>query len=450
MKKTSAANAKKAAVRRYTLLLFAVMLLFALLPASVKAKDYPKADTISSRYIAVYNVRNGRLVFSLDAESRTAPGSTAKIMTGILALEHFEGQLDTVVTVSAAALRGLEGSSVLGLKSGEEISVRDLLYALLVAGANDAANVLAIETAGSITGFVSMMNRKAEELGAENTLYLNATGLDSTAYTTAADTARIAAYAYENATFMKMCSTRAYTVAATNKNAEVTVYTKNLLLSNQSEYYSKDAKGLSAGNTEKAGYCIVSAVDYGAYPYVCVAIGSEKDAAGKIGGYADVRGLLEWASGNFADRKILDPSAIVCEVPVEAGRDADHVLVVPSESVYAFLDVDIRSDEITLSYELNCTALRAPVEKGAEIGTATLLLDGNPIGSVALVTKSAVKRSAWRGFFASLGDAVKSPAFLIGAAVLVVLFILLTFGRYFFIYKKAKTQNGYKNGHNLK
>lgn len=450
MKKGTAVKPQASACRRCAEVIALIMLVFLLFPIPAEAKDYPKADAVSSRYIAVYNVRNGRLVFSKDADSRTAPGSTAKIMTGILALEHFEGRLDTVVTVSAAALRGLEGSSVLGLKSGEEIPVQDLLYALLVAGANDAANVLAIEIAGSITGFVSMMNRKAAELGAESTLYLNATGLDSTAYTTAADTAKIAAYAYDNATFMKMCSTRAYTVSATNKNAEVTVYTKNMLLSNQSEYYSKDAKGMSAGNTEKAGYCIVSAIDKGAYPYICVAIGSEKDASGKIGGYTDVRGLLEWANGNFSERKILDQSAIICEMPVQAGRDADHVLIVPSGSVYAFLDVDIDSADIKLSYQLDRDKLRAPVERGAEVGTATLLLDGNPIGSVSLVTKSSVKKSAWRGFWADLGDTLTSRTFLIVAAILVVLFVLFTIGRYFLIYKKAKIKSGYKNDRSIK
>lgn len=450
MRKKSSAKPQASPRRRCAAAVALVMLIFLSFSVPAGAGDYSKADDISSRYVAVYNVQNGRLVFSKEADSRTAPGSTAKIMTGILALEYFEGRLDTVVTVSAAALRGLEGSSVLGLKSGEEIPVQDLLYALLVSGANDAANVLAIEIAGSITGFVSMMNAKATELGAENTLYLNATGLDSTAYTTAADTAKIAAYAYHNATFMKMCSSRAYTVSATNKNEAVTVYTKNMLLSNQSEYYSKDAQGMSAGNTEKAGYCIVSAIDKGAYPYICVAIGSEKDAAGKIGGYTDVRGLLEWANGNFAERKILDQSAIICEMPVQAGRDADHVLVVPAGSVYAFLDVDIDSADIKLSYQLDRDKLKAPVEKGAEVGTAILLLDGNPIGSISLVTKSAVKKSAWRGFWADLGDTLTSRTFLICAAVLVVLFILFTIGRYFLIYKKAKIKSGYKNDRSIK
>ena len=132
MRKNSTAKSQASVYRRCAAVVALIMLIFVSFSVPAGAEDYPKADDISSRYVAVYNVRNGRLVFSKDADSRTAPGSTVKIMTGILALEHFEGRLDTVVTVSAAALRGLEGSSVLGLKTGEEIPVQDLLYALLL------------------------------------------------------------------------------------------------------------------------------------------------------------------------------------------------------------------------------------------------------------------------------------------------------------------------------
>ena len=153
----------KKACRRFLCLLFAVLLF----PLSALAEPYEKEDELASPHIAVYNTVNDRLVYQKGANEKILPASTAKIMTGILALEHFEGRLDTKVTVTTAALRGLEGSAVLNLKAGEEIPVRDLLYVMLVAGMNDAANVLAIEIAGSIVDFVSLMNQKAKEIGAE-------------------------------------------------------------------------------------------------------------------------------------------------------------------------------------------------------------------------------------------------------------------------------------------
>ncbi len=441
-------NAAAHRIRSLGVVLLAVLLcLFCAAP--IDAESYDRE--VASPYVAVYNVRNGAYVYTEAADERIAPGSTVKIMTGILALEYFDGRLDTVVTVTASALRGLEGSSVLGLKAGETIPVRDLLYALLVAGANDAANALAIAACGSISAFVAEMNAKAKELGALDTLYLNATGLDNgTAYTTAADTAKIAAYAYENPTFMQMCSARAYTVAATNQNEEVTVYTKNMLLSTQSEYYCRDAKGMSSGYTDLSGYCIVSVMDTGAYPYVCVAMGSEKNAAGKIGGYPDVEGLLDWASDNFEERKVLDKSSILGELPVRAGRGTDHVLVVPRESVYAYLDVDIDLSTLQISPSLEEESLKAPVEKGTVVGTVFILLDGNPIGSTELVAKSYVARSAWLGFFDDLGEMLTSKIFLLSVGALIIVMGLFTIGRYFLIYKKASPKKGHKNGREIK
>lgn len=429
----------------YHLVIFLTALLL-FFPMRTGAADFPKADSLSSTYIAVYNVQNGHVVFAKDADSRIAPSSTAKIMTGILALESFGNRLDTKITVTAAALRGLEGSTVLGLKSGEEISVRDLLYAMLVAGANDAANVLAIEVAGGILPFVSMMNEKAAALGAENTLYLNATGLDNdSAYTTAADTAKIAAYAYRNPTFMEMCNARTYTVSATNKNEEVTVYTRNLLLSTQYGYYDANAQGMITGYTERAGYCTVSIHDNGAFPYVCVAMGAQKDADGTIGSYRDVKNLLNWATGNFIDRKILDKAKIITELPVRAGSGADHVLIVPEDSLYAFLDIDADLSQIKLIPELETKKLSAPVEKGEKVGTLTLQLDGEVIGSVALVAKSGVKKSSWINFWDTVGKILSGKPFLIALGVLIGCFFIFTTGRYFAIYKKANSGSHHKN-----
>ncbi len=421
-------------------------LLFCLLfPLSVSAADFSQEDTLVSPHIAVYNVENGYFVYRKAAEEKTLPSSSAKIMTGILALEHFEGRLDTKVTVTSAALRGLEGSAVLNLKAEEEISVRDLLYAMLVAGMNDAANVLAIEVSGSIQNFVSLMNRRAKELGAQSTLYLNPTGFDNaSAYTTAEDTARIAAHAFQNETFMQMSSLRAYTVSATNMHGAVTVYTRNSLISTQSEYFYANAEGISAGYTEMGGYAIVSASSAGTYPYVCVVMGGERSADGKIGSYNDVKKLLSWADDNFLERKLLDSSRIVAELPVLAGR-SDHVLVVPDSSVYAFLDADTDLSQLTYSVELDYDTLTAPVKKDRIVGSIMLILDGEPITSTMLVTKTDVKKSAGGAFLLTLSRIVTHPVFLIAVIVLALIAALILYIKYYF--KKGTSHHGMQKPH---
>lgn len=437
--------------RKFFALLFAlIFILIQALPFAVSAEEYDNEENLSSKYAAVYNTKTGSFVYTLNAEEKTEPASTAKIITAIIALEYFEGELDTVVTVTSAALKGLEGSSVLNLKSGEEIPVIDLIYATLIAGMNDAANALAIAISGSILNFVTLMNDKAEEIGAENTLYLNPTGLSSSAYTTAEDTAIIAAYAYENKLFMEICNTRAYQVTETNKNPAVTIYTRNALLTPQSDYFWTYAEGMSYGYTETGGYAVVSAASYGTYPYICVAMGSEKDTSGTIGGYLDIKSLLSWASNNFAERKVLDKSKILCELPVRAGDDVGHVLIVPSEAVYAFLDVDIDLSRITLSEELRYNSLTAPVEKGTVVGTVTISLDGNPIGYTELITKTSVRRSALGSFLLTLESIVTNKFFIIFVMILVIAAIVFFTAKYSLLSKKANRSSHYKNHKNIK
>ena len=412
--------------RKLAILLSVLSLILILSPITVCAKDYEKEDTLSSENIVVYNMDMGFSVYRKNYNEKISPGSTVKIMTALLALEYFENRLDTVVTVPAAALRGMEkGSAVLNLKENEEITVLDLIHATLIAGMNDAANTLAFAIGGNMKNFVSLMNEKAKELGAYDTLYLNATGLTSSAYTTAYDTARIAAYAYENEIFMEICSKRYHTVAETNLHPAVTIYTRNSFLTPKSEYYYSYAEGISTGYSDENGAQLVCAVSHGNYAYVCVAFGSKKDGTGTIGGYSDVKNLLTWASGNFAERKILDRSQIICELPVRAGKDVAHVLVVPYKSVYAFLDKDADLSKIELSEQLYYEKLNAPVQKGDCVGFVTIILDGVPIGTTFLIAKSNIRQSFGGGLLLGLEKTVTHPVFI--AFLIIALFAFSVF-----------------------
>lgn len=411
--------------RKLAILLSILSLILIFSPLAVHAKDYEDEDSLSSENIVVYNIDMGFSVYRKNQNEKVAPGSSVKIMTALLALEYFENRLDTVVTVPAAALRGLEGSAVLSLKENEEISVLDLIHATLIAGMNDAANTLAFAIGGNMKNFVELMNTTAKELGAFDTLYLNATGLSSSAYTTAYDTARIAAYAYENELFMEIASKRYYTVAETNLHPAVTIYTKNSFLTPKSEYYYLYAEGISTGYTNDGGAQLVCAASHGNYAYVCVAFGSKKDGSGTIGGYSDVKNLLSWASKNFTERKVLDRSQIICELPVRAGKDVAHVLIVPYKSVYAFLDKDADLSKITFSEQLYYEKLDAPVQKGDCVGFVIVFLDDVPIGSTPLIAKSNIRQSFGGGILLGLEKVVTHPVFI--AFFLIALLFLCSF-----------------------
>lgn len=398
--------------------LFLTLCCFSFLaPLTVCAQAYQKEDELTSSNVTVFNTEKGFSVYGKDEHKKAAPGSAVKIMTAILALEYYEGCLDTVLTVPSGATRGLEGSAVLNLKPDEQIPVIDLIHATLIAGMNDAANTLAFAIGGTMTGFVKLMNEKAKELGALNTMYMNATGLTSAAYTTAYDTAKIAAYAYENELFMEICSKRAYQVAQTNIHDPVTIYTKNSFLTPKSEYYYQYAEGICTSYSNLDGAQLVCAASNGNAPYICVALGSKKDGDGKIPGYGEVKSLLSWASSNFAEKKVLDKSQIICELPVRAGKDVAHVLVVPQQSIYAFLDKDTDLSKVSLSEQLDYDRLDAPVQKGACVGTLTVMLDGMPIGETPLIAKSTVRQSTSGQLLLFAEGVVTSKFFIISTLI---------------------------------
>ena len=420
------------------LFLLSIFLFSTFAPLTVNAKSYQNEETLTSTNLAVFNTDKGILVYGKDEHTKVAPGSAVKIMTAIIALEYFEDRLDTVLTVPPGAVRGLEGSAVLNLKADEQIPVIDLIHATLIAGMNDAANTLAFAIGGTMTGFVKLMNDKAKELGAFNTMYMNATGLTSGAYTTAYDTAKIASYAYENSLFMEICSKRTYQVAQTNIHEPVTIYTKNSFLTPKSEYYYQYAEGICTSYSNADGAQLVCASSNGNYAYICVSFGSKKDEGGTIAGYAEVKSLLSWASSNFGEKKVLDKSKIICELPVRAGKDVAHVLVVPDQSVYAFLDKDADLSKITLSKQLYYEKLDAPVQKGDCVGLLTILLDGEPIGTTFLITKSSVRQSSSGQLLLFLEAVVTHRLFLI---TLLIALPLLALKIYVKIKRKHKKRH---------
>lgn len=203
-------------------------------------------------------LNSGNVFMQKNADKRLPMASTTKIMTALIIAE--ECNLDEVITVPDQAV-GVEGSSIY-LKHGEQISVKDLLYGLMLRSGNDAACALAIHHSGSVENFVEKMNLKAQELGAHDTHFANPSGLpDETHYTTAKDLCNIARNAMLNETFNKVVSTKSYT------GEFKSFFNKNKLLTKLD-----GANGVKTGYTEKAGRCLVSSAKRGNMDVVCVVL----------------------------------------------------------------------------------------------------------------------------------------------------------------------------------
>lgn len=362
-------------------------------PLPAHALELPVVENAAGAYL--YNFENDAVLLSYEAERRIYPASTVKLMTGILALEELGDQTDKEITVTSAMLSGVTGNNI-GLKVGEVVSVADMLHALLVNGANDAAQVLAVTVAGSIEDFVSLMNDKAQRIGAYDTYYTNPTGMHSDAMvTTVADTARIARYAYDLEGFLEITSVTQYVMDATNKSDYRNLFNRNSQLSKyyDNRYFYTDALGMNAGYTKQAGYCIVSVARRDDLTYLCIVMDAEETEEATWS-YVNARNLLEWAFESYAYTEVLSASARICELPVSLSSTVDHVTLTPAESIVRYLPTDIDpGTELHVSYTTLDESLSAPVEAGQVCGSVTVTWGDEILGSTELIATSSVSRS---------------------------------------------------------
>ncbi len=221
----------------------------------------------SARSAALYEPVSGSFIYSKNIDERLPMASTTKIMTGLLAIELCS--FDDLVEVPKEA-SGVEGSSIY-LLPGDTLTVKDLVYSLLLQSANDAAEVLAIKIAGDVPSFAQMMNRRASELGLYDTNFENPHGLDSeNHYTTARDLARLSAYALDNPTFRAVVSTYKYSFSISDKTR--TVVNHNKLLNRYD-----GAVGVKTGFTKVSGRCLVSAAERDGLRLIAVTLNAPDD-----------------------------------------------------------------------------------------------------------------------------------------------------------------------------
>ena len=234
-------------------------------PASLAA-DFP---SVSAECAVLYEPTSGTVLWEKDAESVRPIASTTKIMTAVVTLEN--SSLSEVVKIPPQAV-GVEGSSVY-LREGESLTVGELLYAMMLESANDAAAALAYAVGGNIESFAALMNRKAEELGLSHTHYANPHGLDEEGnYSCALDLARLTAYALENEDFSQIVSTVRHVISYGDRADARLLINHNKLLR-----LCDGVIGVKTGYTKKSGRCLVSAAERNGVRLICVTLDAPDD-----------------------------------------------------------------------------------------------------------------------------------------------------------------------------
>ncbi len=324
-------------------------------------------ENITSGFL--YDANSETLMYAYEADKQVYPASLVKIMTALYALEN--GKLTDIAVVSDVALSSFPIDAVnVRLKVGEQMSLEDLLYCLLVSSANDAAAVIAEHISGDQETFVANMNEYAKTLGCDATTFVNSHGLHhESQVTTARDIARILNAALKNETFRKIFTSKTHRIEATNLSDIRKLETSNALLDNTSKYYDGRAIGGRTGVTDDGKRCMAAVAEANGMQLISVVMGSESVyqedgySAISVGSYMETKALLDAGFGGYQTAQILYANQALQQCKVENG-DSDLV-VGPKESVLSVLPANATVNNLTYHYKTD--VLTAPIFKGDKV-----------------------------------------------------------------------------------
>ncbi len=333
------------------------VLVLCMLPSTCLGAD------ISAKSAVVIDARLGKVLYEKNARQRMSMASTTKIMTALCALE--EGNLDKTVTVDDRAV-GVEGSSMY-LTKGENLTLEELVYGLMLSSGNDAAVAIACAVSGGVEEFASLMNKKAEEIGAVDTKFKNPNGLDEEGhYTTAYDLALITAYAMKNDIFRKIVSTYQTTVTGPEGKRYLTNHNKLLRRMD-------GCIGVKTGFTKKSGRCLVSACERDGVTLVGVTLNAPDD-------WNDHIKMMDTAYPKIKLKNVFQEGDSLGSVSIKNGtkKKLDAVCRAP---------VDIPCTEGTKYVTLVKlpSIVSAPIKKGDTVATAEIYADGELIDTAEFV-----------------------------------------------------------------
>lgn len=318
---------------------------------SLPEEGWPEAPDINSQTAILVEVSTGTLIYAKDATKAMYPASTTKLMTALLTLEYT--QMDEVVNYSWNAVNTIgTNASHIGMRTNEQLTVKDSLYGLLLPSANEVANALAEHIAGSVEGFADMMNEKSQELGTVNTHFTNANGLhDENHYTCAYDLYLIMQACIEKEDFIEIDATPAYFRPADELlGKDIPMGTTNMLIRSNSEYYNDAVVCGKTGYTDEAGRVLVTYASKDDMNFICVVMGGvDQDH------FTDTNMLLNYAYQNFKKIQISEgdqefsEDSLLYQTPLEVPRDA-YQLVKFQASSMSILPKDATIDDLDRSF----------------------------------------------------------------------------------------------------
>ena len=397
------------------------------------------SDKIENVYSAfLYDYTNDTLIYAQNPDQQYDPASLVKIMTGLIIAE--QGNLDDQVTVSVMALDELPTNSLgVDLKDGEVISLRDLLYCILVDSANDASVIAAQHVCGSVEGFVQEMNRYAIELGCKDTTFTNVHGLfDEFQVSTARDIARILTKAAKNETFMQAFSTVNYTVPATNLSEARELSSSNYLMNDDmmTIYLDSRVTGGRAGVMDTGERSLAVTAERNDVKLVSVVIGSLSEIKDDgytvitFGSFNETSELLNLGFQGHHSVQLFYKDQALKQYEVKDGDS--YIATGVFEDVKALLPYGVTYNDLSYRYNEDTTNIQAPVKKGDLISTVQVWHKELCLAQANLYALHDVEiRQITATETIIEEERVDASSLLIIVGIIVGLLVLLLFGRRF-------------------
>jgi len=426
---------------------FLCISVFAPIKASAAARYELPFDLNVASYLLV-SLDTGEVIFEKDADVQRTPASLTKLLTTYVAMKYVDDLDAATITAKTKHTDELYGmnSSHADIRSGETLTIRQLLYAMMLPSGNEAANMVEDYVAnGSRYNFSMLMNTEAKKLGCTNTNFSNPHGLFSeNHYTTARDMYRIAKACYETPGFMDIATTVHYYMPANYRHADKYLITSTIRMQNpSSDYYREYVKGMKTGSLPEAGHNFISVCESNGERYILVVMGAEYvDTEGnelKSPAFDATAAIMDY----FFDEYTLKPAnsldAPVTEVTMKYVKGKDNLLLYPESEVYSVLPNGV--DESSFQKVFNLPEeVYAPINAGDVIGTVSYYIAGDLVGTTDLVAAESYERDTIIFIVEKLGEMVSSLYFKVVVAVTAVLVIAFLAFRYYVGKKYEKMQ----------
>ncbi len=418
-------------MKKFISLLLSVVLLGSMSVFAVYEPEFePAAESI-----LLINLDSGRVVYEKNADTKRPPASLVKIMTSMLLLEQTP-DLDAETVVAPRYIYdefvGINVSTA-DIKQGEEITPRQLLYAMLLQSANEAASIVAdYLSGGDIPAFVDTMNARAQELGCTNTNFTNPHGLHhEQQYSTARDLALIAMQAIETPGFMEAASTSRYTIPANNMHASERILVSTISMMDEYSVYYKDyVSGIKTGTLPEAGHNFISTASQNGENYLLVVMGASYEGENAAGeplsakpAFDITADIYNWVYNNFSVKAIMEGGKPVEQIPVKWCAESDTLLLELTDSIYSLVPNEEDVDSIQRIYEIP-EFVEAPVKEGDVIGSVVVMQGEEVLGRAELLAAESLQRSNMLYYMDVVIAFFSSSTFIAIMAVIGLLIVL--------------------------